>query len=166
LVSILFLHLKLLWSFHALFTHKNVQLGALDIKTGTYEAKFAVKCHVCGISLGTGGDFYLHQNCWAPPSLPVDGYRWLSPRHKAVSTWKLATHLHLVLVLWICGFVPSLPHMPHWHGAYLHTRTASALLVGWWNSTLTCIILDVQCSTNELPSRIKCFMPESVQWVV
>jgi len=31
--------------------HENVQLHALDIKAGTYEAKFAVKCHTCGICL-------------------------------------------------------------------------------------------------------------------
>jgi hypothetical protein len=51
LVSILSLHLKLLWSFHTLFSYENVQLGALDIKAGTCEAKFAVKCHLCGICL-------------------------------------------------------------------------------------------------------------------
>jgi hypothetical protein len=140
LVSILSLHLKLLWSFCELFTHENGQLGALDIKADTYEAKFTFKCHTCGICLsalveipvftrtagphpvcqlmGTGGclpgiEQSAHETRHSPPSGASITNMWIctfTPTCASL-TWCLFTHMNnFSVTYWMMKQYLNMPH--------------------------------------------------------
>ena len=96
-----------LWSFHALFTYENEQLDALDIKAGTYEAKFAAKRHTCGICLSAQVEIPVFTRTTGPhPFCQLMGTGGYLPGIKQSAHETHHSHSSSAS-LWICAFVHS-----------------------------------------------------------
>jgi hypothetical protein len=87
-----------------------VQLGALDIKAGTYAAKFSFKCHTCGICLSAQLEISIFTRTAGPH--PVCQLMGTDGCHPVIQQSAHETHHSppsgaSITNMWICTFTPT-----------------------------------------------------------